>query len=218
MSGTFLTFEGIEGSGKSTQARHLAARLRQSGAEVVLTREPGGTPLGERLRALLLAVESPVLPETELLLYAADRAQHVAETILPALARGAVVVCDRFLDATLAYQGVARGLGTEAVLALHRRPPLDLRPRRTLLLDLDPEQALSRARGRDARQRASRDEGRFEAEPLDFHRRVREGYLSLAAAEPGRVRVVPASGTEEVVAARVLEQVMELFPSLPRTR
>lgn len=218
MSGTFLTFEGIEGSGKSTQARRLAERLRGSGAEVVLTREPGGTPLGERLRALLLAAESPVLPETELLLYAADRAQHVAETILPALSRGAVVVCDRFLDATLAYQGVARGLGTEAVLRLHARPPLNLRPHRTLLLDLDPEEALSRARARDAARGGSREEGRFEAEPLRFHRRVREGYLAIAAAEPSRVRVVLASGTEEAVAARVLDQVLDLFPPLPRTR
>jgi dTMP kinase len=215
VSGTFLTLEGIEGSGKSTQARRLAEILRRAGTEVLLTREPGGTTLGARLRALLLAAESPVVPEAELLLYAADRAQHVAETIAPALARGAVVVCDRFLDATLAYQGVARGLGTEAVLALHRRPPLDLRPHRTLLLDLDPETALGRARGRDARGGA--DEGRFEALPLAFHARVREGYLAIAAAEPARVRVVAGSGTEEAVAARLLEQVRDLFPALERT-
>ena len=214
MSGTFVTFEGIEGSGKSTQAARLAERLRRSGREVVLTREPGGTALGRQLRALLLHTGSSVLPEAELLLYAADRAQHVGETIAPALARGAAVLCDRFLDATLAYQGAARGLGTEAVLSLHRRPPLDLRPHRTVLLDLDPEAALARARGRDAARRDGPDEGRFEAEPLAFHRRVREGYLRLAAAEPERVRVVAGAGPESAVEAAVLREVSDLFPDL----
>lgn len=214
MSGTFVTFEGIEGSGKSTQARRLAERLRRSGHEVVLTREPGGTALGRRLRELLLAEGSPVLPEAELLLYAADRAQHVAETIAPALAREAVVLCDRFLDATLAYQGAARGLGTEAVLALHRRPPLDLRPHRTVLLDLPPEHGLARARGRDAGRHEGLDEGRFEAEPLAFHRRVREGYLAIAAAEPDRVRVIAAEGEEDAVEAAVSRALADLFPAL----
>jgi dTMP kinase len=214
VSGTFLTFEGVEGSGKSTQARLLAERLRRLGLDVLLTREPGGTALGRQLRALLLSAGSPVLPEAELLLYAADRAQHVAETIAPALARGSVVVCDRFLDATLAYQGVARGLGTAAVLALHQRPPLDLRPQRTLLLDLEPAEALARARRRDAGREAALGEGRFEAEPLAFHGKVRAGYLAIAAAEPLRVRVVPAGGTEDAVADRVKEAVADLFPSL----
>jgi dTMP kinase len=214
MSGTFVTFEGIEGSGKSTQAARLAERLRRSGREVVLTREPGGTVLGRQLRALLLRTGSPVLPEAELLLYAADRAQHVGETIAPALARGAAVLCDRFLDATLAYQGVARGLGTEAVLSLHRRPPLDLRPQRTVLLDLDPEAALARARGRDAARMEGPDEGRFEAEPHAFHRKVREGYLRLAGAEPERMRVVAAAGSESEVEAAVLREVLDLFPDL----
>ena len=214
MSGAFVTFEGIEGSGKSTQAGRLSERLRRAGRDVVLTREPGGTALGRQLRALLLAAESPVLPEAELLLYAADRAQHVAETIAPALARGAVVLCDRFLDATLAYQGVARGLGSEAVLALHRRAPLDLRPRRTVLLDLDPAVALARARGRDAARGGPLDEGRFEAEPLDFHRKVREGYLAIAAAEPDRVRVVPAADDPERVESAILQALTDLFPEL----
>jgi len=214
VSGTFVTFEGIEGSGKSTQARLLAERLRRSGREVVLTREPGGTALGQALRALLLHSQSPVVPEAELLLYAADRAQHVKETIGPALARDAVVLCDRFLDATLAYQGIARGLGAEPVLSLHRRPPLDLRPQRTVLLDLDPEIALARARGRDAARAHGADEGRFEAEPLAFHGKVRQGYLQLAAAEPARVRLVSGSGTEATVEAAVLREVMDLFPDL----
>jgi dTMP kinase len=149
-----------------------------------------------------------------MLLYAADRAQHVGETIAPALARGAVVLCDRFLDATLAYQGVARGLGVEIVRELHRRPPLDLRPRRTLLLDLEPAAALARARERDAARAEGPDEGRFEAEPLTFHRRVREGYLLLAAAEPERVRVIAAFGSEQEVASAVLREVSDLFPDL----
>ena len=218
MNGTFVTFEGIEGSGKSTQARQLAERLRHTGREVVLTREPGGTALGRELRALLLASGSPVLPAAEMLLYAADRAQHVGETIAPALARGAVVLCDRFLDATLAYQGVARGLGMEIVRELHHRPPLDLRPHRTLLLDLEPGPALARARGRDAARTGGPDEGRFEAEPLAFHRKVREGYLQLAAAEPERVRVIAASGSEEEVASAVLREVSDLFPDLVERR
>ena len=214
MSGPFVTFEGIEGSGKSTQARRLAERLRGAGLEVVLTREPGGTPLGRQLRALLLAADSPILPEAELLLYAADRAQHVAETIAPALARGAVVVCDRFLDATLAYQGTARGLGTEAVLALHRRPPLDLRPQRTVLLDLEPDQALARARDRDAARSGGPDEGRFEAEPLAFHRKVRDGYLALAAGTTRILAGSAAAGAEDDVEARVLRALADLFPVL----
>lgn len=194
--GRLVTFEGIEGSGKTTQLVRLADRLRAEGAEVVVTREPGGTPLGKRLRSLLLDPHAPRLdPPAELLLYAADRAQHLEEVVLPALAEGSLVLCDRFLDATLAYQGHARGLGPERILALHRAPPLDLRPDRTFLFDLDPEIALSRARARrDA-------EDRFEREDLAFHRAVREGYLALARDEPGRIRVVDAAGDRDAVTA-----------------
>ncbi len=203
-NGLFLSFEGIEGSGKTSQVARLARRLTGAGHEVVATREPGGTPLGARLRSMLLEKEgAPIAPRVELLLYAADRAQHVSEVILPALRRGAVVLCDRYLDATVAYQGYGRGLGAGTVLALHREPPLDLRPHRTLLLDLDPAIGLARARARNAAAGTDAAEGRFEGEALAFHRAVRHGYLALAAAEPGRVRVVDAAGTEDEVEARV---------------
>jgi dTMP kinase len=214
MKGTFVTFEGVEGSGKSTQIGRVADRLRASGAEVVTTREPGGTLLGRRLRSLLLEEGSPVAPQAELLLYAADRAQHLSEVVLPALARGAVVLCDRYLDATLAYQGHGRRLGAEAVLALHRSPPLDLRPVRTVFLDLPPEEGLLRARRRNQELGISGSEGRFETETLEFHQRVRDGYLALVAAEPERIRMVEAGGPPVVVEHRILEALEDLFPAL----
>jgi dTMP kinase len=142
-------------------------------------------------------------PATELLLYAADRAQHLVEVVLPALRAGRIVLCDRYLDATLAYQGFARGLGCERVLELHRLPPLDQRPDRTLLLDLDPAAALTRARHRNRDQGTDATEGRFEREQLEFHQRVREGYLELARLEPGRIRVVDAGGDSDQVEQRV---------------
>lgn len=201
--GVFVTFEGIEGCGKTTQLANLAARLRESGRDVVTTREPGGTALGRDLRTLLLGHhEVPPTATAELLLYAADRAQHLEEVVEPALARGAIVLCDRFLDATLAYQGYGRGLGCEAVLAVHRRPPLDRRPDRTMLLDLDPAIGVVRARSRNDAGGLSASEGRFEAEAIAFHERVRDGYL-LIAAQAERVRVVDADGTVDEVGARV---------------
>ena len=213
--GIFVTLEGIEGSGKTTQILALADALRGRGETVVVTREPGGTSFGRRLREVLLDPSGrPPAPFAELLLYVADRVQHVNEVVAPALARGAIVLCDRFLDATVAYQGIARGLGTEAVLALHRKPPLDLRPHRTILLDLDPELGIARARARNAELDLARAEGRFEAEPLDFHRRVREAYLDLAAAEPFRFRIVAAEGDAEAVGARIRDLLTDLIPSL----
>jgi len=211
VTGRFVTFEGIEGCGKSTQMDRLARQLRAAGHEVVATREPGGTALGLALRRILLG-EAGITPMAELLLYAADRAQHLAEVVEPALARGAVVLGDRYLDATVAYQGHARGLGAEAVLALHRTPPLDRRPDRTLLLDLDPAEALRRARARNDAQGTAAAEGRFEREGLAFHRAVRAGYRAIAAAEPGRVRVIDASGAVDEVAARVAAALEDLLP------
>jgi dTMP kinase len=216
--GVFVTFEGIEGAGKSTQIERLADRLLSVGAEVVKTREPGGTDLGRGLRAVLLRPSATALePLAELLLYAADRAQHVRETVLPALERGAIVLCDRFLDATLAYQGYGRRLGTEVVLRVHSSPPLDLRPHRTVLLDLDAARGLARARRRNDERGVSRSEGRFEEEALAFHRRVREGYLELARHEPDRIRVVPADGDPDDVHARVGAALEDLLPSLGST-
>ncbi len=214
--GLFITFEGIEGSGKSTQIGLLAERLRAERIAVTVTREPGGTELGRRLRAVLLEPGSPVVPRAELLLYAADRAQHLADVIEPAIARGETVLCDRYLDATLAYQGYGRGLGVDAVLEVHRGDPPTRVPDRTVLLDLDPDRGLRRARGRDALSGSAATEGRFEGESIEFHRRVRAGYLELASRAPERIRIVPASGDPGEIAARVWESVADLFTAAGR--
>ena len=188
--GRFLTLEGIEGSGKSTQFRRLAHRLEELGHPLVATREPGGTPLGTEIRRLLLDPASRGMdPRAELLLYCADRAEHVAQVVAPALARGAHVICDRSSDTTRAYQGFGRGLGLELV---ERANLAHLSPDRTLLLDLPAELGLTRARRRNADERLFHEE-RFERLELDFHERVRAGYLELAAASAGRMRVVDAS-------------------------
>jgi len=211
----FITFEGIEGTGKSTQIERLARALERAGQSVLVTREPGGTALGRRLRALLLEpTERPMHPWVELLLYTADRAQHLSEVVLPARERGVVVLCDRYVDATLAYQGHARGLGFEAVLALHRSPPLDTRPERTLLLDMDAATSLSRARRRNTSSPESAGEGRFEAEELDFHERVREGYLELARRDPHRIVRIDASAGVAQVGRDVIDALRDLFPAL----
>lgn len=210
--GPFITFEGVEGSGKSTQIGRLARRIERFGRHVVLTREPGGTEIGRRLREVLLGdLDPPATPVAEMMLYAADRAQHVQEIIQPALERGAVVLCDRYLDASLAYQGYGRQLGCGTILALHRDPPLDLRPDRTVLLDLDPAEGLRRARRRNDELGISATEGRFEDEELAFHQRVRDGYLLLAGQEPDRFRVLRAVGPVDEVEGRVWDAVRDLF-------
>ncbi len=211
----WITFEGIEGTGKSTQLERLALRLRRRGIATLATREPGGTEWGRQLRQVLLqSTTRPMHPLTELLLYTADRAQHLHELILPALERGAVVLCDRYLDATLAYQGHGRGLGTACVLDLHRLAPLDRRPHRTLLIDLAEQAALARARRRNAGDTGARGQTRFEDEALAFHRRVRQGYLELAAAEPARFRVIDGEGTPDDVGRRVSAALVDLLPEL----
>ena len=215
MSARFLTFEGIEGSGKSTQLRRLREALTALEIPLVVTREPGGTELGSRIRALLLKPTSnPMAPLTELLLYTADRAQHLTETILPALERGESVLCDRYLDATLAYQGSGRQIGDEAILALHQRPPLDCRPDRTLLFDLDAATGLERARERNRAAGLDVTEGRFEDEALEFHERVRQGYLALAKAEPERFRRIDADSSIDKVERRVREALSDWWPEL----
>jgi len=217
-AGRFITFEGIEGTGKTTQIERLARRLSRAGADVVVTREPGGTELGRELRALVLRPDdNPMSPIAEALLYVADRAQHLEQVVEPALARGAVVLCDRYKDATLAYQGHARGLGVERIRDLHRHPPLDRQPDRTIVLELDPAQGLERAIRRNAEKNLAQTEGRFEQERLDFHRRVLEGYRALAADEPERIRIVDAGGTVDEVERRVLDCVRDLLPALRET-
>jgi dTMP kinase len=217
--GRFVTFEGVEGVGKTTQIDLLAEGLGLGGIRVVRTREPGGTALGRSLRALLLDPTAPALsPEAELLLYVADRAQHVREVIEPAVREGQVVLCDRYIDATMAYQGYARGLGPERVRELHRAAGLELSPDRTVLLDLPIEEALARARGRDIESGRSGDEGRFEAEAPEFHDRVRIGYAELAEREPERIVVVNAGGSIEAVQSRVRRALRDLWPKLEAVR
>lgn len=193
MKGTFITFEGIEGSGKSTQIVLLANYLKSHGIKIVLTREPGGTLIGDQIRKILLDPANKTLdPSAELLLYAASRAQHLSEVILPALAAGTIVLCDRFSDATLAYQGYGRGLDRNMIRELDRIVTAGMRPDLTMLLDIDAATGLARARGRNDI-RGLEGEARFENEEIAFHERVRQGYLTLAEQEPERIRVVDAS-------------------------
>lgn len=205
MAGHFLTFEGIEGSGKSTQLERLARRLAGIGRVPVLTREPGGTELGRALRAWLLGVDGPApVPEAELFLFLADRAQNVGTVIRPALRRDEIVLCDRHADATLVYQGVARGLGLETTRELNRRATGGLVPDRTLLFDLDPEVGLARVVDR---RRAGGDADRLDSEATEFHHAVRDAYVRLAIQEPERIVVIDASGSADVVEARMLAAV-----------
>ncbi|MBF0480564.1 MAG: dTMP kinase [Desulfovibrionaceae bacterium] len=189
----FITFEGIDGSGKSTQIGLLAAHLRESGRQVAATFEPGDGSLGRELRPILLDLKnSGLCDRAELFLYLADRAQHVSEVIAPALRGGAVVLCDRFVDSTLAYQGYGRGLDLAMLRELNALAVAGTAPDLTLVLDLAPQVGLARAKARNLGAGAQDSEGRFEALALDFHNRVRGGYLELAKGEPERIRVVDA--------------------------
>ena len=202
----FVTFEGIEGCGKSTHLRLLAAALRTAGRPVVETREPGGTRLGASLRELLLRPSPvPPAPLAELLLYCADRAQHIAEVIRPALAAGKVVLCDRFSDSTIAYQGYGRGLNLETVRALDAEARGGLEPDLTFLLDCPPATGIGRARAR------SGTGDRFEQEALAFHEAVRGGFHALVAAAPGRYRVVDTTAPTAVVTEGIRSETMRLL-------
>ncbi len=198
----FLTFEGIEGCGKSTQIERLAAFLEWRGVKVALTREPGGSPIGKSLRSILLSESYAVAAETELLLYAAERAEHVAKVIRPALARGEWVLCDRYGDATRAYQHWGRGLSRESIETAHAIATGGLEPDATIWLKLGAEEAVSRARLRNGKVKSG--EGRFEAEALDFHRRVEAGYVHLAAEFPERIIAVDGSGDADSVFTRIV--------------
>jgi dTMP kinase len=197
----FVTFEGIEGSGKSTPLRRLAAHLTGRGLAVVETREPGGTVAGEAIRALLLGADAiPLTPLAELLLYCADRAQHVQDVVRPALAAGSVVLCDRFSESTLAYQGYGRGLDLARVRALDAEARDGIVPALTFLFDCPVEEGLARARARSA------TGDRFEREVVSFHARVRRGFLEMARAEPARFCVLDsAAPLDEVHSAVVAE-------------
>lgn len=210
MSGVFITFEGIDGSGKSTHLRLLASHLRQMGRDVVATREPGGTPLGVRLRAALLDSQEHVDPLTELLVFAADRAQHVRILLRPALEAGHIVMSDRYADATVAYQGAGRGFSPALIAEIVELATEGLRPDLTLLFDLPVSEGGKRTKKRkDDRKEIDR----LDSEDVEFYTRVRDAYLQIAAAEPERVRIIETNGSVEETHARVKEVVQEFFDS-----
>lgn len=198
----FLAIEGGDGVGKSTAIAALAAHLREAGRTVLTTREPGGTPEGIALRALLLPKDAAWEPWSELLLMTAARVQHVQRIIRPALAAGTIVISDRFIGSTLAYQGAGRGISTEAILLLHREATGDFRPDLTIVLDLDPSVGIARSTARLAR--TASNEGRFEALDLSFHNRVRASFLTQAAADPRAHVVVDAAWPVDDVAQAVI--------------
>ncbi|HEV7905780.1 MAG TPA: dTMP kinase [Pyrinomonadaceae bacterium] len=224
MTGAFITFEGIDGSGKSTQVRMLSSVLRLRGMDVVQTREPGGTPLGARLREALLDAQEQVDPLAELLLYAADRAQHVRALLLPALAAGRVVLSDRFADATVAYQGAGRGFEPSLVDEVVGLATGGLKPDLTLLFDLSVAESGERSRQRTNGDDSGETSDRLELETENFHMRVRDAYLKIAAAEPERVRIVDASLSVEEIHAHVLDIVVPFlenrgqWPKPPETK
>ena len=211
--GVFVTFEGVEGSGKSTQIRLLADSLKKAGYAVTVTREPGGTTLGEALRKIALDPHTGDLdPLTELLIFSAARRELVSRVIVPALRAGHAVLCDRFADSTTAYQGYARGLDLAMMEQLSRNVTDGAWPDRTIVLDVDVQEGLTRAVTRMALQGVS-DEARFEGESLTFHLRVREGYLEIARKDPQRVKIINPGTLDEVQKA-VFTSVSDLFPQL----
>ena len=204
--GLFIAFEGGDGAGKSTQAARLSDALESRGLSVLRTREPGGTPIGEKLRSLVLDHgHGTIDPRTEALMFAAARAAHAGQVIRPALADGTVVITDRYIDSSVAYQGAGRGLGAEGVLSLNEWATEGLHPDLTVLLDVDPSD------GRQRRTAGDATEDRLESEPDDFHAAIRHAFLDLAAAAPSSYLVLPANADVETLAARILERVESLI-------
>jgi dTMP kinase len=224
--GYFITFEGLDGSGKTTQLRRLAAWLTAEGRQVVTLRNPGSTPLGDRIRSILLDSRSEstlgaITPLAEMALMFADRAQSIAEVIAPALASGAIVLCDRFTDSSEAYQGGGRQLGSDRILAMHAAVCNNLQPNLTLLLLPPLEAALTRARRRNTRNAAApsttqpTDENRFESEPDDFYQRIHAAYQQIAARELDRVAVIPDEAPIEAIEQRIRTIVTERLSLVP---
>lgn len=208
--GKFITFEGLDGCGKSTQMERLVGVLRSEGIDVVTTREPGGTAIGDRIRSVVLDSRTHGLaPLAELALMFASRAQQIQENILPALERGTWIVCDRFTDSSEAYQGGGRGLGSEAVLTLHRVVCGNLQPDLTVLMDSDVSASVNRARRRNQQNKGASqaDENRFETESRAFFTRVHEKYLEIAAREPHRVALIDARPPAEATHAKIVQAV-----------
>ncbi|MBJ6727715.1 dTMP kinase [Geomesophilobacter sediminis] len=213
----FITFEGIEGSGKTTQMRLLKERFEAAGVAVTATREPGGCPIADQIRAILLDAENhAITPTAELLLYAAARAQHVEQVITPALERGEIVVCDRFTDATVAYQGCGRGLDFSMINQLNTLATGRVRPDLTVLIDCPVEMGLGRAKARIEGTHGAKED-RFEQESLRFHEKVRHGYLDLAEANPERFVIVEGSGSVEEISGRIVAALAQrVVPGEPR--
>jgi dTMP kinase len=212
MRGFFVTFEGIEGSGKSTLIHNVANALRPSGLDPIVTREPGGTSLGVALRKVLLSPDMGVIgPIAELMMFAADRAQHVSEVILPALAKGKIVLCDRYSDATVAYQGYGRGIPFDVINVVDMKARDSAVPDLTVLLDLPVEKGLSRVRKRND---LSKDisESRIDEEETAFHQRVRDGYLAIARLEPARFLVLDAMDNPEHLTHLVMDEFRSRYP------
>jgi len=207
--GYFITFEGIEGCGKTTQIKLLGEHLESLGYSVVLTREPGGCSIADKIRSILLDADNKgMCPLTELFLYAAARAQHVTDVILPALKTGSIVLCDRFTDATIAYQSAGRGLDRNTVDTLNLLACQSLRPDLTVLIDCDAAIGLGRARSRIESNAGPREE-RFELEALEFHQLVRDGYRALVQLEPQRFITVDGSGNIDDISAHIAGQVLQ---------
>ncbi|MDL2272332.1 dTMP kinase, partial [Desulfovibrio sp. OttesenSCG-928-I05] len=208
----FISFEGMEGSGKSSAMATLAQMLEEKGLSVLRTREPGGSRLGRELRALLLdSRNSDICPETELFLYLADRAQHVHSVIRPALDSGTIVFSDRYADSTIVYQGYGRGLPPDELYEMNNKAVGGVWPDYTLLFDVDPALGLQRARGRNKLEGKEESEGRFEAESLAFHTRVRQGFLDWAARFPARFRIIDAGQTQDDVIRQARTALNTLF-------
>jgi dTMP kinase len=210
VTGTFITFEGIDGSGKSTQLRLMGSFLRLNGCDVLLTREPGGTSVGVRLRAALLDAQEEVDPLTELLVFAADRAQHVRRVLRPSLESGRVVLSDRYADATVAYQGAGRGFPPALIAEIVQLATEGLKPDLTLLFDLTVKESTNRTTRRST---VKNKRDRLDIENADFHTRVREAYLRIAAAEPERVKIIDTSGAVEETHVQVKDIVVPFLKS-----
>lgn len=211
MRGLFITLEGIDGCGKSTQREMLAEKLKSRGFETVVTREPGGTVIGEGIRQLLVSDASVhIAPTTELLLYVAARAQHVAELIRPSVDAGRIVISDRYTDSTVAFQGYGRGLDLDVIESLNRFATAGLKPDLTIVFDLDPNTARSRSVSRPVGGLL----GAFDEQHADFHERMRAGYLKMAKDDPSRIRVVDASGSADETHGQVMSVVLEKIEEL----
>lgn len=215
MKGIFITFEGPDGAGKTTQLRRLAEELRQLGYDIVVTREPGGTAISDKIRSIILAPENQeMVDQAEVLLYAASRAQHVHELILPALAANRIVLCDRFIDASIAYQAYGLGVDAETVKSISRFASSGLQANRTYLLDVPVEVSQERLHQRASGSAQAQQLDRIEQKNIEYHSRVREGFHQIAAEQPERVRIINAHRTEDEIAADISVDCKRLLKEL----